>query len=88
MHVWLAMDTYPAPEGGEEYLNRVTMQTTEFGPFDFPPGKRGNYFETREAEVDEETYRRLLVGELTSEEQDALHRDAWNQTEGEKWSRP
>lgn len=91
MQVWLAMDTYPAPELGEEYRNRVSMQDRAFVETDFPPGPRSRFYDTRIAEVDEATWKRLLAGELTPGEQDEFHRDAWNQTatsNEELWSRP
>lgn len=90
MKVYLAMDTYPDPEGGSEFRNRVTMQDVSFTEFDFPPGKRARFFDLREADVPETTYAALLAGGLSPEEQDTFHREAWDQaaeTDDEKWSR-
>lgn len=76
MKVWLALDTYPEPEGGPAFLNRIAMRTEEFQPGDFP-AKREKFFQIRTAEVDEDAFRALLAGELTPDEQDTFHRETW-----------
>lgn len=67
-HVWLAKD----PETG-----RVTAQARDWQDGDFPPGLRGQGWERRELDVEDDTWRELLDGRRTPREQDDLHLDWW-----------
>lgn len=76
MKVWLALD----PEE-----DRVLVQDREFEDHDFPPGKRGQGWETRTAEIDRDAWNDVLAGVLNGAEVDQLHRDWW--TAGEPHAR-
>lgn len=74
MHIWMALD----PENV-----RVLVQAREFADGDFPIGLRGVGWPRAELDVDDEDYRRLLAGEVTDKEADALHRGWWRNAGGE-----
>lgn len=70
MHVWLAQD----PE-----TERITAQDREWSDGDFPPGPRGRGWPRREADIDENVWAALMLGEIPPSEQDELHQTWWNQ---------
>lgn len=72
--VYMAMD----PE-----TRRVLVQTREFSDGDFPRGVRGAGWPRRVGDVQKRLLDKLLAGKLTSEAQDALHRDWWDRARPE-----
>lgn len=76
MDVFMALD----PE-----TLRVMFQSHDFGDGDFPPGLRGAGWPRRVGQVDDVTWERLLAGELTGAEQDALHRETWTESGETPW---
>ena len=68
MRIYMAQD----PENG-----RITMQDVPFGESSFPRGARGRGWPQRTGELDDEVWRKLIAAELTPDEQDEVHQDAW-----------
>ena len=82
MRVFMAMESDSGLTPG-----RVLMQDRPIEPFDLPPGIEGEGWTFREADVDPEMWAAQLADELTFEESDAFHRDAWSQN-GAPWPSP
>lgn len=78
--VWMALDL-------EEL--RVAMQPYEFDGHSFARGPRSATWPRLEGAVDSQAWDAYLAGELSQEEQDALHRQAWIAAGGDDvWTQP
>jgi hypothetical protein len=68
INVWMSLD----PE-----TERVSLQEHEPDDGSFPRGRRGRSWPIRRGVILESDWRRLLAAEMSPEEQDQFHLDAW-----------
>jgi hypothetical protein len=68
MMIYLARD----PEN-----DRITAQEQPFTRADFPPGLRGEGWETRTAEIPKQTWTKMLRANFSSQAQDRIHVAWW-----------
>ena len=84
MQIWMILDPSDEVLG----IPRVAFQTRPFNPeFDMSAKarERGEVWEVRIAELDDQVWADLMGGKLSPDEQDRVHRELWGAGAEELW---